>query len=561
MQISPLAGKPARKADLIDVAKLICSYYVIRPDPEVPTQRVIFGTSGHRGCAYTASFNEAHVLAICQALCDYRRMSRINGPLFLGMDTHALSGPACETAIEVLAGNGVRLMLAPPGEFTPTPVVSFAILQHNRYAHHNHGIQNYDGNMADGIVITPSHNPPKDGGIKYNLPQGGPASAEATGWIARRANQILRGKLVDVCRLPLSAAMAADTTCQYDYLTPYVESLDQVVAMNSIREAGLRIGVDPLGGAGIHYWDRIAQRYSLNLTITNSVIDPTFKFLTVDWDGEIRTDPSSVYAMQGLVSMKGLFDIAFACDADHDRHGIVTPGAGLMPANHYLVAAIAYLFTHREQWNRAAGIGKSVVTTGMIDILARHLERPLIDMPVGFKWFADGLYQGTLGFAGEESAGAAFLRRDGSVWTTEKDGITSALLAAEMTACTGMDPGQLYRQLTSQYGNPAEQRTQMQATFESRQQLAIIDVARINGKTVAGEMVVGAMNRAPGNDAALGGFKVSLDHAWFAARPSGTEDIIKIYAESFEGTEHVNRVLEDAQALVHELLTEPVSGQ
>lgn len=546
--VSALAGKLAPRSILIDVPLLIAAYYEVTPDMAIPAQRVIFGTSGHRGNAHNGSFNEAHILAICQAICDYRAKQRITGPLYLGIDTHALSVPAMHSAMEVLAANGVTVMLADPGDFTPTPALSFAILDHNRRRTHR---------LADGIVITPSHNPPADGGLKYNLPHGGPASSAATGWIERRANQLLEGGLHDVRRLPFFEAMAADTSHLHDFMTPYVRELGQVVDMRAIRDASLLIGVDPMGGAGIHYWDRIAEFHGLQLTLLNRQVDPTFGFMTVDWDGAIRMDPSSVYAMQNLVGQRDRFDIAFACDADYDRHGIVTPAAGLLPSNHFLVAAVAYLFEHRSRWGAQLNVGKSVVTTSMIDVVAHQFGRHVVDMPVGFKWFAEGLLAQTLGFAGEESAGGSFLRMDGSVWTTEKDGLTCALLAAEITAVTGMDPGFLYQRQTRKFGTPMEARVQLRATSEQRKRLLEFDADELIDRTVAGEKIVTVMTRAPGNNVTMGGFKVVLDGAWFAARPSGTEDMVKIYVETFKGNPHLKALLQEAMHIVRDAITAP----
>jgi phosphoglucomutase len=541
MAVNPLAGTPAASSPLIDVDKLVAAYYNAVPDPSVPAQRVAFGTSGHRGSSLDVSFNERHVLAITQAICRYRKGHGIDGPLYLGIDTHALSRPACASALEVLAANGVEVMLATGDEYTPTPAISHAILTHNR---------GRTWGLADGIVVTPSHNPPEDGGFKYNPPNGGPAGQDITGWIQAAANGLLEQGLNGVERVGHARALAAATTHRHDYLDAYVADLGNVIDTEAIRAAKVRIGVDPLGGAGVHYWGRIAERYRLDLTVVSGVVDPTFRFMTLDWDGRIRMDPSSPYAMQRLLEIKDRFDIAFACDTDHDRHGIVTPQAGLLATNHYLSVAIDYLFAHRPQWGANAGVGKTVVSTRLIDLVAARLGRTLYEAPVGFKWFADGLLDGSLGFVGEESAGASFLRRNGSVWTTDKDGMTAALLAAEITACCGSDPGRLYLKLASELGDPVADRVEAPATPQQKKQLAALAPEDIAADELAGEKIEAILDKAPGNGAAIGGIKVISASDWFAARPSGTEDIYKIYAESFSGAAHLARILQEAQAIV-----------
>ena len=539
--INPLAGKPAPPSVLINVDKLVAAYFSEHPDPTVAAQRVAFGTSGHRGSAFDVSFNEWHVLAITQAICDYRLAQVITGPLFMGIDTHALSQPACNSALEVLAANGVDVMLARGGEFTPTPAISHAILQHNRR-----------GNtaQADGIVVTPSHNPPRDGGFKYNPPHGGPAGEDITKGIQSAANHYLERKLEGVRRMPHAQALRAATTHQHDYLRHYVDDLGQVIDMDAIRSAKIRMGVDPLGGAGVHYWAAIAERWQLELTVVSTVVDPTFAFMTLDWDGQIRMDPSSRYAMQRLIALKDRFDIAFACDTDHDRHGIVTPGNGLLSPNHYLSVAIDYLFRHRPQWSAQAAVGKTVVSTELIARVAARLQRKVFDVPVGFKWFSQGLLDGSLGFGGEESAGAAFLRRDGTVWTTDKDGITAALLSAEITARTGSDPGALYLKLAQELGSPFADRVEAPANAAQKTQLAALSPDQITATQLAGENITAVLNKAPGNGAPIGGIKVCSHSDWYAARPSGTEDIYKIYGESFQGKEHLQQILQEAQATV-----------
>ena len=545
MNVSPRAGRFADPSMLINVPALVTAYYTERPDPAVPEQRVMFGTSGHRGCALDRSFNESHILAITQAICLYRNEQEIDGPLFLGMDTHALSVPALASALEVLAANGVDVMLAEADEYTPTPVVSHAILTYNRAR---------TTGWADGVVITPSHNPPHDGGFKYNPPSGGPAEHAVTAEIEAKANAFLANHLRGVKRLPFESALRAPTTHRHDYLNAYVADLDRVIDMDAIRGAKIGIGVDPLGGAGVHYWGPIAERYGLSLTVVNQAVDPTFSFMTVDWDGQIRMDPSSPYAMQRLIDLKDRFEIAFACDTDHDRHGIVTRSAGLLPPNHYLAVAIFYLFQHRPQWSRRAAIGKTVVSSRMIDRVAAKLERTLYETPVGFKWFVDGLLDGSLGFGGEESAGASFLRRDGGVWTTDKDGIVPALLAAEIMARTDRDPGELYRELTREFGEPAYDRVEAPATPEQKARLATLSPQQVRIKELAGDKVQAVVSNAPGNGAPIGGLRVTAESGWFAARPSGTEDIYKIYAESFRGADHLRRIVGEAQTIVDDAL-------
>lgn len=544
-KVSPLAGKPAPPELLVNVARLVTAYYSEAPDPANPLQRVTFGTSGHRGMAFDKTFNEAHVLAISQAICLYRKQHGIDGPLFIGIDTHALSEPAFASALEVLAANGVELMMAAGGEYTPTPAVSHAILAYNR---------GRTTGLADGIVITPSHNPPEDGGFKYNPPNGGPADTGVTGWIEKQANELLLNGLKGVLRMPYEKALHASTTHLHDFLNAYVNDLGGVIDMDAIASARIHMAVDPLGGAGVHYWPAIAERYRLDLSVVNPAVDATFRFMTIDWDGRIRMDPSSPYAMRSLIDLKERFDIAFACDTDHDRHGIVTRSAGLLPPNHYLSVAIDYLFQHRPGWRKSAAIGKTVVSSQMIDRVAGRLGRKLLEVPVGFKWFAAGLLDGSLGFAGEESAGASFLRQDGSVWTTDKDGIVPALLSAEITARTGRDPGELYNGLAQEFGAPCADRIQAAATPEQKKKLSKISPRQVTSTSLAGEAIQAVLNRAPGNDAAIGGLKVVTEHGWFAARPSGTEDIYKIYAESFLGEEHLHRLLTEAQSLVDQVL-------
>ena len=541
VNINPLAGTVAQPAMLIDVAKLVAAYYDEAPDPSVPGQRVAFGTSGHRGSAFEKTFNESHVQAITQAICLHRQQHSIDGPLFLGIDTHALSAPAFESALEVLAANGVDVLIAQGGEYTPTPALSHAILVYNR---------GRTTGLADGIVVTPSHNPPEDGGFKYNPPHGGPAEAAVTDWIEARANALLEGGLKDVRRVPFAEARRADTTREHDFLSAYVADLGSVIDLDAIRAAGVRIGADPLGGAGVHYWARIAEHYKLNLTVVSDEIDSTFGFMSLDWDGRIRMDPSSKYAMQRLIGLKDRYDIAFACDTDHDRHGIVTPSAGLLPPNHYLAVMIDYLFRNRPRWSQDAAVGKTIVSSALIDRVTARLNRKLLDMPVGFKWFVDGLLNASLGFAGEESAGASFSRVDGTVWTTDKDGIVPSLLAAEITARTGRDPGELYRDLARDLGEPAADRVEAPATAEQKRRLAKLSPSQLRVDELAGEKIDCVLDRAPSNDAPIGGIKVIAANGWFAARPSGTEDIYKIYAESFRGDAHLHQILEQAQKIV-----------
>jgi phosphoglucomutase len=540
-EVSPLAGKPAPKGILVDVAKLLDAYADLKPDPAAPSQRVAFGTSGHRGTSFERSFNEWHILAITQAICELRLIKGIDGPLFLGIDTHALSKPAVDSALEVLAANGIQTMIAEGGAFTPTPVISHAILVYNR---------GRTGGFADGIVITPSHNPPDGGGFKYNPPHGGPADADITGWVQERANTLLENGLKGVKRMELAQARKAATTHEHDYLGTYVADLGNVIDFDVIRSAGLRLGVDPLGGAGVHYWAQISERYQIDLTVVNAEVDPQFAFMTADWDGKIRMDPSSRYAMQRLIALKDRYDVAFACDTDHDRHGIVTSSAGLLSSNNYLSVAIDYLFRHRPQWGVAAAVGKTVVSSAMIDRVAARLGRSLFEAPVGFKWFAPGLYDGSLGFGGEESAGASFLRRDGSVWTTDKDGIAAALLSAEITAKTGRDPGAQYRELCTEFGEFFADRIDAPANTAQKQALAKLTPKQIVQTELAGEPITSVIDRAPGNQAPIGGIKVSAKSGWFAARPSGTEDIYKIYAESFLGDAHLRLLLAEAQRIV-----------
>ena len=543
--ISPLAGKPAPASILVDVPALLAAYVDLRPDPTVMTQRVVFGTSGHRGIAFERSFNEWHVLAISQAICEYRKSKNIDGPLYIGIDTHALSQPAFESALEVLAAQGVETMIAGGGEFTPTPAVSHAILVHNARG---------KTGLADGIVITPSHNPPDNGGFKYNPPNGGPAGTDITGWIQNRANALLEGGLKEVRRIPYAQARRAATTHDHDFLNTYVADLANMIDFDAIRSAGVHMGVDPLGGAGVHYWAPIAERYKLDLTVVSEEVDPTFRFMSVDWDGKIRMDPSSAYAMRRLIGLKDGYDVAFACDTDHDRHGIVTRGNGLMSPNHYLSVLIDYLFQNRPRWNKHAAVGKTVVSTSMIDRVAKRLGRTLYEVPVGFKWFVDGLFDGSLGFGGEESAGASFLRRDGSVWTTDKDGLVPALLAAEITARNGRDPADLYRELTRELGEPFADRVEAPANAAQRVKLGKLSASDLGISDLAGEKIDQALDHAPGNNAPIGGVKVMAASGWFAARPSGTEDIYKIYAESFRDRQHLGAILQQAQKIVDSAL-------
>ena len=537
MKAVSLAGKLAQAAMLVNVPKLITAYYTEIPDPSVPGQRVAFGTSGHRGCALEKNFNEWHVIAITEAICRYRKQHGVDGPLFLGMDTHALSVPAAASALEVLAANGVEVMIAEKDEYTPTPVISHAILNYNR---------GRTSGFADGIVITPSHNPPKSGGFKYNSPTGGPSDLAVTGWIETKANELLKSGLHGVKRIPYENALRATSTHRHDYLNAYVSDLGNVIDMDAIRGGNIHIGVDPLGGAGVHYWAPIADRYGLNLTVVNEAVDPTFRFMPVDWDGQIRMDPSSPYAMVGLTALKDHFDIAFACDTDHDRHGIVTRSAGLLSPNHYLSVAIFYLFQNRPQWGKEAAVGKTVVSSQMIDRVTKKLGRKLYEVPVGFKWFVDGLLDSSLDFGGEESAGASFLRLDGTVWTTDKDGIIPALLSAEITARMGRDPGEIYRELTHELGESSFDRVDAPATPELKTKLSTLSSQQVWSPDLAGEKIQSILTHAPGNGAAIGGLKVIAENGWFAARPSGTEDIYKIYAESFRSEEHLRRIVEEA---------------
>jgi phosphoglucomutase len=543
--VSPLAGKLAPTSILVNVPKLITAYYAEHPDAGVASERVRFGTSGHRGSPFERTFNEEHILAITQAICLYRNANHIDGPLFIGKDTHALSEPAFATALEVLAANGVTVMIDRDDGYTPTPVISRAILSYNRDRTHG---------LADGIVITPSHNPPEDGGFKYNPPTGGPAPVEATGWIEKTANSLLADGLHGVRRMHYERARRAASVHPHDYITPYVEDLQNVVDMETIRGAGVRIGVDPFGGAGVRYWEPIAARHRINLSVVNSLVDPTFRFMTVDWDGRIRTDCSSPYAMVPLVAMRDRFDVAFANDADHDRHGIVTPSAGLMSPNEYLAVAISYLFERRRAWPAAAAVGKTVVSSSMIDRVAAGLGRRLFEVPVGFKWFVDGLLDGSLGFGGEESAGASCVRLDGRTWTTDKDGIVLGLLSAEITAALGRDPGERYRELTHQFGEPVYERIDATASAEEKRLLAGLSPSQVGLTELAGEPVRAVLTNAPGNNAPIGGLKVVADHGWFAVRPSGTEDVYKLYAESFRGRASLEQIQAAAQAMITKLL-------
>jgi phosphoglucomutase len=545
MKFSPAAGKPAEPSILVNVPKLVTAYYALHPDPEDSRQQVVFGTSGHRGSAFDSAFNERHILAITQAICNYRKLHNIDGPLFLGIDTHALSEPAFASALEVLAANEVQVLLAADDSYTPTPVISHAILTYNR---------GRKSGLADGIVITPSHNPPEDGGFKYDPPHGGPAEAHITSWIEVKANDFLRHNLAGVAQISFSKALRAPTIHKYDYLESYLADLPAVIDLEAVRGARIRLGVDPLGGAGIHYWPRIADRFGLDLSIVNDAVDPTFRFMSVDWDGRIRMDPSSPYVMQRLIALKERFDIAFACDTDHDRHGIVTRGAGLLPPNHFLSVCIHYLFANRDNWTNDIAIGKTVVSSSMIDRVAARLNRPLYEVPVGFKWFVEGLLAGRLGFAGEESAGSSFLRRDSSVWTTDKDGIIACLLAAEILARVGRDPAEIYRELTRQEGDPIYERIEAPATPQQKSVLSNLSPADVHVGEVAGQKVLQVLTAAPGDGNPIGGIKVIARDGWFAARPSGTEDIYKIYAESFLGRDHLRHILEEAQAVVTQAL-------
>ena len=545
MIISPAAGKPADPSILVNIPRLISAYYAMQPDVSVPAQRVAFGTSGHRGSSFSNSFNEWHILAITQAICMYRKQNNIDGPLFLGIDTHALSEPAAITALEVLAGNEIEVMIAENNEYTPTPAVSHAILTYNK---------GREKGFADGIVITPSHNPPDDGGFKYNPTNGGPAGTEITSWVENKANEILENKLKAVIRMRYEKALRASTTHRFDYLNHYVNDLNHVLNMDIIRDSKISIGADPLGGAGVHYWAPIAEKYKLNLHVVSDIVDPTFRFMSVDWDGKIRMDPSSPYAMQRLIGMKDKFDISVACDTDHDRHGIVTKSVGLVPPNHYLTACIFYLLQHRPSWKPGVAIGKTLVSSRMIDRVTKKLSHPLYEVPVGFKWFVDGLMDGSLGFVGEESAGASFCRMNGEVWTTDKDGFIPALLAAEMTATLNKDPGEIYKGLADELGHSTYDRVEAKANAEQKAKLAKLSPDQITQKTMAGEKITNILTKAPGNNAPIGGIKLETENGWIAARPSGTEDIYKIYAESFLGREHLNLMLQEAQVIVDSAL-------
>lgn len=541
MNISPLAGKPAEASLLVNVPRLVTAYYSETPDAAVLAQRVAFGTSGHRGSSFDKAFNEWHILAITQAICFYREQNKIDGPLFLGIDTHALSVPALASALEVLAANGVEVILAEGDEYTPTPAISHAILTYNK---------GRKTGLADGIVITPSHNPPHDGGFKYNPPHGGPAETPITNWIEGKANEFLKAGLKGVKRIPYERALKTSSTHRHNFLKAYTSDLLNVIDLDVIRGANISLGVDPLGGAGVHYWEPIAELYGLNLTVVNKAVDPTFRFMTVDWDGQIRMDPSSPYAMERLVGLKDKFKVAFACDTDHDRHGIVTRSSGLLAPNHYLSVAIDYLFRHRPNWSKSAAVGKTLVSSQMIDRVTAKLGRDLYEVPVGFKWFVDGLIDGSLGFGGEESAGASFLRMDGSVWTTDKEGMVPALLAAEITARTGRDPGEIYQELTKEFGEPLYERIEAPATPEQKAALQKLSPKKVKIKDLAGEKITAILTKASGNGAQIGGIKVVTENGWFAARPSGTESIYKIYAESFLGEDHLRRIQEEAQTIV-----------
>lgn len=541
MNISPLAGKILPAEMLTDITKLISAYYSKKPDFADPSQKISFGTSGHRGSSLNSSFNEQHILAVTQALCDYRKEKKLDGPLFMGMDTHALSLPAFNTALEVMAANQVEVMIAAEGEFTPTPAVSHAILTYNL---------NRTTGLADGVLLTPSHNPPGDGGFKYNPPHGGPAEPAITNRIQALANEILKNKLTSVQRMPLAAALKAPTTHRYDYAGVYIRDLADVVDMDAIKSAGIKIGVDPMGGAGLHYWHPIAQKYGINLTVVNEILDPSFAFMTADWDGKIRMDPSSSYAMQKLIGLKSDFDVAFGCDTDYDRHGIVTKTVGLMKPNDYLAAAIYYLFQNRPKWRTDAAIGKTVVSSGIIDRVAKKLGRRINEVPVGFKWFVDGLLDGSLGFGGEESAGASFLRLGGGVWTTDKDAIILSLLAAEITAKLGMDPGELYEELVIKFGYACYERHDTPATPAQKAHLKQLTPQSINSKTLAGDKIENILLNAPGNNEPIGGIKVMTKHGWFAARPSGTENVCKIYAESFRSEAHLKKIFIEAEHIL-----------
>ncbi|HWZ33314.1 MAG TPA: phosphoglucomutase (alpha-D-glucose-1,6-bisphosphate-dependent) [Bryobacteraceae bacterium] len=543
MSVDPAAGQPADPAKLVNIPRLITAYYSDRPDPNIPSQRVSFGTSGHRGSSLHRTFNEWHILAIAQGICVYRKQYGIDGPLFLGIDTHALSEPAFASAMEVLAANGIDTMIACNREYTPTPTVSHAIVKYNR---------GRKTGLADGIVVTPSHNPPEDGGFKYDPPHGGPADGHTTTFIQDRANEFLTSGLGGVKRVTFDAALTASTTHEHDYLNEYVGDLSAVLDLDSMR--GVRFGIDPLGGAGVHYWGPIAERYGLNVTIINDAVDPTFRFMTLDWDGRIRMDPSSPYAMRSVIDQMETFDVAAACDTDHDRHGIVTRSAGLLPPNHYLTVCIDYLYRNRPGWPANAAVGKTVVSSSTIDRVTAALGRKLFEVPVGFKYFVDGLLDGSLGFGGEESAGASFLARDGSPWCTDKDGIIAALLAAEITARTGRDPGERYAQLCEQHGSPVYERIDAPANATQRAALAKLSPKDVPATELAGEKIVQILTAAPGDGSPIGGVKVIATNGWFAARPSGTEDVYKIYAESFRDAQHLRRIQEEAQAIVGDVL-------
>jgi phosphoglucomutase len=541
MEVNKYAGKIASQQMLVKIPQLISAYYTETPDPSLPEQQILFGTSGHRGSSLKNSFNENHIQAITQAICLYRTSHDISGPMYIGLDTHALSYPAFITALEVLAANGVEVMIAGKEEYTPTPVISHAIITHN--------LKKKRG-LADGIVITPSHNPPDDGGFKYNPPNGGAAESSVTKWIEAKANEILEGNLKNVKRFTFEKALKSATTHKHDFLNTYINDLSGVVDMDVIHKSKIRLGVDPLGGAGVNYWGPIADKYKLDLTVVNSEVDPTFRFMTVDWDGKIRMDPSSPYAMRGLIGLKEKFDIAFACDTDHDRHGIVTKSKGLLPPNHFLSVAIHFLFKNRMNWDKGMSVGKTLVSSQMIDRVAAQLGRSLYEVPVGFKWFAEGLFNGSLGFVGEESAGASFLRTDGTVWTTDKDGIILSLLSAEITAKTGKDPGLIYQDLTEELGDPVYTRIDAPATIKQKEALGKLSPHDLSLAYLAGDKVTSVLTKAPGNNASIGGLKVSTDNGWFAARPSGTENIYKIYAESFKGDDHLKKIIDEAQSIV-----------
>jgi phosphoglucomutase len=545
MAINPAAGKPPQASNLVNIPRLITAYFADRPDPKIPEQRVTFGTSGHRGSSLNRAFNEWHILAVTQGICAYRKEKGIDGPLFLGIDTHALSEPAFATAMEVLAANEVHVCIAPQGEYTPTPAVSRAILNFNR---------DRKMGLADGIVVTPSHNPPEDGGFKYDPPHGGPAASDVTGFIQARANELLENNLDGVKRTSFSKALKASTTETHDFIAEYVGDLSQVIDFDVIRGAKLNLGVDPLGGAGVHYWGPIRDRYGLNLTVLNETVDPTFRFMTLDWDGRIRMDPSSPYAMQHLIGLKDKFDVAFACDTDSDRHGVVTRSSGLLPPNHYLAVCVNYLFGNRSGWRKDAAVGKTVVSSSMIDRVAGKLGRKVYEVPVGFKWFVEGLLRGSLGFGGEESAGASFLCRDGSAWTTDKDGLIAALLSAEITARVGRDPGEIYAEFEREFGVSSYERIDAPANAQQRAALAKLSPQDITAAELAGEKIQNILTTAPGDGNAIGGIKVIAENGWFAARPSGTEDVYKIYAETFRGPEHLKRIQEEAQAMVGAVL-------